>query len=174
MDGYDEYREGTNIEIDTAIDKTIGNCFLFLTSRLGYLNPITRYKMDGEVLIEGFSKTNIRKYNSFYLESDESSKTMLQQAKKSGISGLLRIPIVLLMTCQLFDEKKYLPSTRAEIIGSIFQLSMDRTTLKKHNFGVKSNEIEQLHSMLFVLGKFSWRALQNDIQQFLIDKVNNT
>ena len=65
MDGYDEYKLGTNIEIDTALDKTIGNCFLFLTSRPGYIEQTTKDKMDGEVTIEGFSAENIKKCSFF-------------------------------------------------------------------------------------------------------------
>ena len=32
LDGYDEYKPGTNDDIDRAIESTIGNCFLILTS----------------------------------------------------------------------------------------------------------------------------------------------
>ena len=33
MDGYDEYKPGANKDIDKAIESSIGNCFLILTSR---------------------------------------------------------------------------------------------------------------------------------------------
>ena len=110
---------------------------------------------------------------SFYLESEEESERMLQQANESGIDELLRVPIVLLMTCQLFNERRHLPKTKTEIVGSIFHLSMDKATLKEHNFGLKSIEVENLHSMLFVLGEIAWRALQNNIHQLLLYKVRN-
>ena len=173
MDGYDEYRPGTNREIDTAIDKTIGNCFLLLTSRPGYVRQPVKDKMDGEVTIEGFSTENVKKCASFYLESEELSGQMLQQVKESGIDELLRVPIILLMACQLFYEKRHLPKTKTEVVGSIFELSMDRTTLKENNFGLKSTEIENLHSILFVLGKFSWKALKKNVQQLLLNKVSD-
>ena len=173
MDGYDEYKPGTNRDIDTAIDKTIGNCFLLLTSRPGYINQIVKDKMDGEVTIEGFSPENVKKCAYFYLESEELRDQMLQQAKASAIDELLRVPIILLMTCQLYYEKGHLPQTKTEIVGSIYELSMDRTTLKENNFRRKSTEIENLKSTLFVLGKFSWKALQNDVQQLLLNKVSD-
>ena len=31
LDGYDEYKKGTNEDIDAAIEDTIGDCFLILT-----------------------------------------------------------------------------------------------------------------------------------------------
>ena len=37
LDGYDEYKPGTNHDIDAAIDKTVGTSVLILTSRPGYL-----------------------------------------------------------------------------------------------------------------------------------------
>ena len=58
MDGYDEYEPGTNREADTAIERTQGNCLLLLTSRPRYLKKHIRDKMDGEIIIHGFSKKN--------------------------------------------------------------------------------------------------------------------
>ena len=61
LDGYDEYKPGTNAQIDKAIESTIGNCFLILTSGVGdYLNKPIRDKMDGEIIIEGFSKEKLK------------------------------------------------------------------------------------------------------------------
>ena len=173
LDGYDEYKPGTNREIDTAIDKTIGNSFLLLTSRPGYVSQPVKDKMDGEVTIEGFSPENVKKCASSYLGDEKLSGQMLKQAKTSGIDELLRVPIILLMTCQLFYEKKHLPKTKTEIVGSIFELSMDRTTLKENTFGLKSTKIENLNSTLFVLGKFSWKALKKNVQQLLLNKVSD-
>ena len=36
LDGYDEYKPGTNKDIDDAIEKTVGSTVLILTSRPGY------------------------------------------------------------------------------------------------------------------------------------------
>ena len=50
MDGYDEYKPGANKDVGKAIDSTIGNCFLIVTSHPGYLNKQSRDKMDGEII----------------------------------------------------------------------------------------------------------------------------
>ena len=42
MDGYDEYEPGTNREVDKAIEMTLGNCLLLLTSRPGFLKKPLR------------------------------------------------------------------------------------------------------------------------------------
>ena len=56
MDGYDEYQPGVNTEVDKAIDSTIGECFLILTSRPGYLNKKSRDEMEDVIFIEGLSR----------------------------------------------------------------------------------------------------------------------
>ena len=66
LDGYDEYTPRTNTELDAAIEKHLGKCFLILTSRPNEGKNFTgkiRNTMDGEVVIEGFSEQN-RRINS--------------------------------------------------------------------------------------------------------------
>ena len=170
LDGYDEYKPGINKDIDKAIESGIGNCFLILTSRPGdYLSKSIRDKMDGEIVIEGFSEEKIRECSKKYLDSREKSEEMLEQAEETGIKDLLRIPIILVMTVVIFIQEKSLPKTKTGIYKTIFQLVIDRTTLK--TFGCKSAAISKLQDLLYKLGEFSWNALQDDVQQLLLKKV---
>ena len=173
LDGYDEYKKGKNKEIDEAIESGVGNCFLLLTSRPGYVAKSIRDRMDGEVRIEGFNNENIKKFCDLYLGSRQRTDELLKLAKQAGISevNLLRVPIILLMICVIFDKKQFLPKTKTEIIRTIIQLMMDRSTLK--HFGCKSSELKQLDNLLEMLGKISWTALQNDIAQLLLKKVKH-
>ena len=176
MDGYDEYKPGTNKEIDRAIEGTIGNCFLILTSRPDlpskdgqFVSKKIRDRMDGEVIIEGFSEESIQKCSAQYLENEEQSRVMLQQASDAGIDVLLKVPIVLLMVCVLFSEQTSLPGTRTEIVKQIFELTIDRTILKHFLPDVR----DLVDDLLFSLGEESWKALQSDVQQLLLKKVMN-
>ena len=176
LDGYDEYKPGTNIDVDRAIEHSIGNCFLILTSRPGrpsddehFLSKEIRDKMDGEVTIEGFSEENIKLCSTQYLDSKEKSEEMLEQAKNTGVFALLKIPIILLMVCVVFYENKFLPETRTGIYKKIFKLTIDRTTLKTFKPGMYEKEF--LDFLLCALGELSWRALQSDVQQLLLQKV---
>ena len=170
LDGYDEYTPGTNKDIDGVIESGIGNCFLILTSRPGeYLSQRLRSRMDGEIVIEGFSEEKIRECSTEYLKSREDSVQMLMQARKSGIYVLLHIPIILVMTVVVFIQEKSLPKTKTGIYETIFRLAMDRTRLK--TFGCKSEAISKLQDLLYTLGEFSWNALQYHIQQLLLKKV---
>ena len=130
LDGYDEYKPGTNKDIDRAIASTIGNCFLILTSRPDlpskegqYVSKEIRDRMDGEVIIEGFTEESIKKCSAKYQESEHKGEAMLKQAVDTGIYVLLKVPIVLLMACVLFSEQTSLPQTRTKIIQQIFQLT---------------------------------------------------
>ena len=169
MDGYDEYKPGVNKEVDKAIDSTIGNCLVILTSRPGYLNKQSRDKMDGEIIIEGFSEVNIRRYAELNLRSKEKCDMLFKQAKETGIDNLLHVPIILLMVCTIFIESKELPKTKTDIVRKIFKLAMDRSTLK--TFNTKSDGVNELDKILYTLGEFSWKALQDDVQQLLLNKV---
>ena len=82
LDGYDEYKRGTNKEIDEAIESGIGNCFLLLTSRPGYVEKDIQDRMDGVVRIDGFSAEKIPECCNLYLESEEQTDKLLEQAEK--------------------------------------------------------------------------------------------
>ena len=169
LDGYDEYKPGTNEDIDRTIKSGIGNRFLILTSRPGYLSQDLRNKMDGEIIIEGFSEENIEKCSTKYFNSVEMSTDMLKQARDTGIYKILHVPIMLVMTVVIFNEQNTLPKSKTEIYKTIFQLVMDRTTLK--TFGHKSKDIKKLDDLLDTLGEFSWKALQKDSQELLLKRV---
>ena len=170
MDGFDEYSPGTNKDIDKAISSTTGKCYIILTSRPGYLKKHIRDKLNGTIVIEGFSADNVKKCSTLVLGSSELSKQMRQQAEKISIDVILHVPIILLIACLVFRETKSLPKTQTDMFGTVFRLIMDRTTLKR--FGCKSSDVPNLEGLLFTLGKFSLQALQNDVQQPVLNKVN--
>ena len=178
LDGYDEYTPGTNTELDRVIEKTIGKCFVILTSRPKEGKDFTgkiRNKMDGEVVIEGFSKENIKKCCSQYLGSDREADRLLEAARANArIYELLKVPIILLITSVLYNEheKKSLPEGRTKLYEDLFEILMDRFMLKPNNFGCYSSEVPNLKDMLQTLGKFSWEALQTDVKQLLMSKVH--
>ena len=175
FDGYDEYQPGTNKEIDRAIESSIGNCFLILTSRPDlpsqegqYVSKEIRDRMDGEVIIEGFNEETIKKCSAQFLDSEEDSNAMLQQAAKTGIDNLLKVPIVLLMVCVLFSESTSLPEKRTKIVKKIYELTIERAILKHCKQDIRN----LLEDLLFCLGELAWKALQSDVQQLLLRKVS--
>ena len=171
FDGYDEYQPGKNKEIDEAIKSGVGNCFLVLTSRPGYVGDEIKKKMDYEVTIEGLSVENIKKCSQLYVDSKKKSADMLKQAKTVGIfkptgsvfqkiffsdslidHALLRIPIMLLMTCFIYEENHSLPKSRTDILKTLFMLLGQRTAIKIS--GRTASENEAFENTLSKLGKF--------------------
>ena len=108
LDGYDEYLRGTNKDIDKAIESKLGNCFLILTSRprLDFVGNDVRKRIDGEVVIKGFSVKSIIQYTVQYLQDDDLVNDFFYQASYGTATALLHIPILLLMLCAVFQEKE--------------------------------------------------------------------
>ena len=172
LDGYDEYKAGTNKDIDEAIEFTVGKCFRLLTSCAGdcYVSKRIRNKMDGIITIEGFSEENIIKCSTLYLGWIEDSRIMLDQARKTGLNQLLKVPIILLMCCVVFMEEMSLPNIQTRLYAIVFELIMDKTTFS--TFNCKSAELPNIIELLNVLGEFSWKALQSEFQQLFLNKVS--
>ena len=188
FDGYDEYHPGTNKEIDKVLESGIGNCFVVLTSRPGYVGDGIRNKIDYTVAIEGLSDENIKKFIKLNLDSKEKSAHMLKQAKAAGMykstnsflprlfssssmlsQGLLRVPIMLLMTCVIYEMKQSLQETRTEILKPLYKLLWNRLEVKL--YGSASAKTIEHDTMLFKLGRLAWDTLQKN--ELILRKVRN-
>ena len=174
FDGYDEYTEGCNEDIDNIIQNGKDNCIIIVSSRSGDFPQPIKSCMDEEVRITGFSRENIVKCATQYLGSEESSKVFLSQAKEAGIhkhnDGLLHIPIILRMACAVFIENKCLPSRKTDIFGRVVNMSISRTTLK--TMKKTASQVKNLHELKVKLGKLAWEALTRDSKQLLLYKVS--
>ena len=184
FDGYDEYQPGRNKEIENVIQDGIGNSFIILTSRPGYVDDNIRKKMDYEVTIEGLSVRNIMKCSKLYLDDKKKCVVMLKQAEAVGIyksndrffnrvfssscmteDELLRIPIILLMICFIYEENQSLPQNRADILKTLYKLLGDRSAVK-----VSGNICDEHEYMLSKLGKLAWEALKAN--ELILNKVS--
>ena len=77
FDGYDNYVRGTNDDIDSAIENTIGDCFFIVTAQTGSGTG----NSDGiELKIAGLDKNRIRESVTSYLEDETKAQTFIQEA----------------------------------------------------------------------------------------------
>ncbi len=167
LDGYDEYRIGVNEDIDAAIRNGLGNCQIIVSSRPGDHLQSIKHLFDAEAKILGFSKENVEKCASQYLGRSESSTNLLAQcARNPAITGLLHIPIILLMICAIYNTESSIPDSITQLIQTVVHMTISRTTLKL--FGKTASEIDNLDVLLCKLGKVAWSALQ---RQSLLMKV---
>ena len=156
------------------------NCLILLSSRSGDFLEAIRSQMKEELRITGFSQENITLCTQKYLGREKSIKFLLQ-AENVGIhhgsylrtrySGLLHIPIILLMSCAVFLENKCLPSSKTQLFQQVIHMCISRTTLK--TMGKNASEVENLHKLMVILGKLAWTALTRESKQLLLYKVSN-
>ena len=185
LDGYDEYKKGRNADIDRVIESGVGNCFIILTSRPGFVEAV-RDKMDGEITIEGLSIDNIKEFSKLYLGNKNLRRKMLKQAKMAGIYGRLQhhqthcsrrmrddaylsIPIILLLVCTVYDTNHHLSINKADIMKSVYSSFIQKS--KGRTSDRKTDNFTENEQTIYKLGKLSWEALQKDEKQFLLNKV---
>ena len=138
--------------------------------------------MGGAVQIEGFSKENIQECSERFLKSKEKSEDLIVKAMKITCSSnkvtdifgnwefqpigyyeLLRIPIILLLTCVVNNEKNRLPTTQMELYETVFDILIDRTALETFTPGMHADNKDFTEAPMFGLGDVSWSALQKEI-----------
>ena len=142
--------------------------------------------MDYEVNIEGLSVENIKKCSQLYIGCKEKSADMLKQAKSVGIykptggllhriffsssmidHALLRILIILLMTCFIYEENQSLPKTRTGVLKTLYTLLGYRSRMKLS--GRTTDEMDAHENTLSKLGELAWDALKKD--ELILKKV---
>ena len=166
FDGYDEYKKGTNSDIDKAITDTIGDCFLIITSRPGeYMDKTDQDQMDGEIKIKGLSPTIIKEYALKFLSSQILYEDMLNKSLDNGTYSLLKTPVILLMICVLYFENKTLPENQTDLVWEIIKMYVERAK-------AKGGEMINWMDIILKLGELSWIAPQRERWQLLIRKVN--
>ena len=147
FDEYDEYEKGTSSAIDTKITGTKGNPFVLITSRPDH---VPKKRKTDEIQLEGFSEAAIKKCTERYLDGDsKKSKDFLQKAKDSRIYDLLKIPLLLLMLCILFNEDRALPSNRTGIIEDLIKLYIERAEKKGELFKDKDKMLNDLAELSY-------------------------
>ena len=182
LDGYDEYRKGTNSAIDSAVSGKRGNSFVLITSRPGYMEKEDRDQMDGKIQINGLSDKNVIDFINRYFDEDQisqsattsedpevpkvSSQEFKTKVRRLGraIYGLLKIPILLLMVIVLFVETESLPEKRTDIMWEVIQIYIKRAKKK----GIQLADEDELWRHL---GELSYDASQRDTHQQKIKKV---
>ena len=165
FDGYDEYKKGTNSAIDAAISGGMDGTFIVVTSRPEHMDKKDRKKVDGQIQNNGLSEKSVRECTQRYLEDEEKAEDFLWKAKWYEVYKLLKIPILLLMTSNIYIENETLPRNRSKIIKDI----IDMYILRAYERGIHLEDTDQ---MLLLLGELSYEASQRDTQKLLLRKVS--
>ncbi len=169
IDGYDEYHEGTNAEIDSALEKRgLWNCWIVLASRPFKEVDLLKPFFDAEAVITGFNEENVQNYASKFFENKKKGATLLRLAKTNTIVEMLQIPLILQMTCVIYESTQSVPESKTEAARSIVDLSIQYAVQRQSRSKVKPKLVKKL---LVKLGKLAWKSLQSNQQQLLLNKV---
>ena len=168
LDDHDEYKPGTNSDIDKTIEKRrLGSCCLVLTSR--ETEEIARIKdcMDAEFEIQGFAGNSIQKYIKRSVGSDENADKLLKEAVANELcspddeeeydftGSFLMIPMLLNIICNLFRNNISLPKTKTETIESLVNKVIDREAIRARG----KKDVKTAERALNNLGKLAWKGL---------------
>ena len=126
FDGHDEYKRGTNSDIDNSITKDyLRTCSIVLASRENEsLREIKKY-MDTEVEITGFDMEGVKEYATQYLRSSERCEQLIAETSNINSSmfdyGILHIPIFLNMICVLFKLDNSILLGKIAVLSAIVE-----------------------------------------------------
>ncbi len=180
LDGHDEYKVGTNTEIDEAIQKDLyGSCCIVITSRTSLQLIDIRKYMDMEVDILGFDEKTAQIYARKYLNDTQKATDLIAKIKTiespksisnspSSLQTLTKLPILLQMLCVLHQGKAALPDSKGGIIDALIRRSIQRSALKTSGKKLTGDIFEVLQR----LGKAAWESLTQDTKQLIIPEVS--
>ena len=171
LDGYDEYKPGTNEAIDQAIRSPNENYSILVTSRPGqYVSRSVIDQMNFQLQLDGFRDDEIKKCTEDYLEKAEETQKFIESLKDTGLKDLKKIPTFLLMLLQLHGKQESLPKKKTEVIWNIMKMCIDRSV--QRHFHKTVDEIENLDDMLYRLGELSWNTLRKYVSNLVLNKVD--
>ena len=174
FDGHDEYKGGTNSDIDNAITKDyLRSCLIILSSRETESLSQIRKHMDTEVEITGFDKEGVKEYATQYLESSERCEQLLEKAEACEINssmfdyGILHIPIFLNMICVLFRRNISILKGKIAVLSAIVERCPDWEAIRKSG----KKRMNDAKHIIVKLGKLSLDGLLQEQPKLSFTKV---
>ena len=174
LDGYDKYISGTNKNIDIIIETGLKSGSVIITCSYGeYLHTQVQKQMDAVVDIKGFTGLNFGRWGELYLGSTTRWKDMFQHYKDLLHHSVAFVrPIFTLMASVIYIEKNISLKTETEVLCTVLEMILIRASEK--SFDCPPSELKDLETWLKILGEMSWKSLQKDVRQHLLDKVGKT
>ena len=174
LDGHDEYKPGTNSDIDKIITKFIlRNCCVIITSRETKELATIRECIDAEAKITGFDKPRVEEYVTKYMGSSEKCEQLLSKTEEIGIQsqencGILSIPILLHMICILFLSRVSLPRTKTGIFSAIVERCPHWEEIRKTG----QKPLQHFTNTILKLGELAMEGLLREHFQQTFTTVN--
>jgi len=162
LDGYDEYGGGKQSPVREIWErKQLRDCCVILTTRQTKADNLAS---DAQYEINGLdSEEQVKKFAGYFLNDEKDVEDLYKYLEKQELMGMVEIPLLLLMLCLLWKEKRggRLPTSRADIYTQFIQTLLDHMCAKDANSEV-FKKVNDYTEELSKLGKHAFDALLQD------------
>ena len=172
LDGYDEYSGGKSSLIHQIWrGSQLRDCCVMITTRPVKEDEL-RVPSHAQFELNGFDSWEQKKqFASKILPDEEDVEGLLEYLRKHDLEEMAEIPLLLLMLCLLWKEKKHqLPTSRAEIYVEFIQTLLDHMATKDSDNVATDKSIDEYQEELSKIGKLAFDALLEDCLHFDFSK----
>ena len=168
LDGYDEYNGGKSSLIHQIWrGSQLRDCCVMIATRQGKEDEL-RGLSNAQFELNGFDSWEKKEqFAGKILPDEEDVKGLLEYLEEHDLEEMAEIPLLLLMLCLLWKEKKQqLPTSRADIYVAFIQTLLNHMATKDSDNGGTNERIDKYQEELSKLGKIAFDALLEDRLHF--------
>ena len=172
LDGYDEYSGGKSSLIHQIWrGSQLRDCCVMITTRPVKEDEL-RVPSHAQFEFNGFdSQEQKKQFASRILPDEEDVEGLLEYLEEHDLEEMAEIPLLLLMLCLLWKEKKHqLPTSRADIYVEFIQTLLDHMATKDSDNVATDKSIDEYQEELSKIGKLAFDALLEDCLHFNFSK----
>ena len=168
LDGYDEYSGGKSSLIHQIWrGSQLRDCCVMITTRRLKEDEL-RVPSNVQFELNGFdSREQKEQFASKILPDEKDVEGLLEYLEEHDLEEMAEIPLLLLMLCLLWKEKKHQsPTSRAEIYVEFIQTLLNHMATKDSDDVATDESIDKYQEELSKIGKLAFDALLEDCLHF--------
>ena len=172
LDGYDEYSGGKSSLIHQIWrGSQLRDCCVMITTRRLKEDEL-RVPNNVQFELNGFdSREQKEQFASKILPDKKDVEGLLEYLEEHDLKEMAEIPLLLLMLCLLWKEKKHQsPTSRAEIYVGFIQTLLNHMATKDSDDVATDESIDKYQEELSKIGKLAFDALLEDCLHFNFSK----
>ena len=167
LDGYDEYSGGKSSLIHQIWrGSQLRDCCVMITTRPVKEDEL-RVLSHAQFELNGFdSREQKKQFASKIIPDEEDVEGLLEYLEKHDLVEMAEIPLLLLMLCLLWKEKKHqLPTSRAKVYVEFIKTLLNHMATKDSDNAAEKS-IDEYQEELSKIGKLAFDALLEDNLDF--------
>ncbi|XP_033119909.1 uncharacterized protein LOC117119208 [Anneissia japonica] len=169
LDGLDELKDGSGSPISIFKNEKMYKCKVILTSRSENLNEFIKYS-NVHVKVKGFDSVHIEKYIkkhfAFFKKTELGDLLIEELSYNMVVRDMCKNPMLLLLVCITWEEKKHLPADKADLFKDIFRCILnrfiDKQAAKEKKISVFENTPKKFVKAMLLLGKCFCKSLKKN------------